>query len=38
MLPPGIDLPPAGVLARMVTSFATTAAEVDQFADLVQKR
>jgi threonine aldolase len=31
-LPPGTALAPGAVLARLVTSFATTAAEVDRFA------
>jgi hypothetical protein len=38
MLPPGLKLPPDAILARMVTSFATTQDHVEQFADLIQKR
>jgi threonine aldolase len=37
MLPPAVKLQPEAVLARMVTSFATTAEEVDRFCDLIQK-
>jgi threonine aldolase len=38
MLPPGVKLPAEAVLARMVTSFATTPEEIERFGDLIQKR
>lgn len=38
MLPPSVKLEPEAILARMVTSFATTAEEVDRFGELLQKR
>ncbi len=37
MLPASVKLEPEAVLARMVTSFATTPDEVDRFAGLIQK-
>jgi threonine aldolase len=37
-LPGGAKIPPDGVLARMVTSFATTAEEIDRFAALAAAR
>jgi threonine aldolase len=38
MLPPAIKLEPEAILARMVTSFATTPEEVDRFGALLQNR
>jgi threonine aldolase len=35
-LPRSVAIPPGGVLARLVTSFATTPAEVDQFAAIAR--
>jgi threonine aldolase len=37
MLPPSVKLEPEAILARMVTSFATTTDEVDRFCDLIEK-
>jgi threonine aldolase len=36
-LPPGVPLAPDGVLVRLVTSFASTAEEVDRFVALVRE-
>ncbi len=38
MLPAGIKREPDSVLARMVTSFATSSDAVDRFADVIEKR